>query len=256
MSTIKFPDVTAHFEDFMLHHSAEAFFFGNLTAEKADALANVAISVRHAYLEARAADEAVAPEANPHLEEWFVHNPVERIVALEVALAKNAILKKKSQSRAPTTGSVGGNAHLSPAMGRRRINGSVPPARSSLMSRPSLTSINTYTSMIGVSSQKQQQQQQADQLRIEEEETASCSDSRETDEPEQTTEFKVPPSGRQQNLFIVHNEIQSSSCVLFYWQYLQNTPGNSALLEAFFHLVREKLISHMKNTVRSVHYYC
>ena len=114
--------------------------------------------------------------------------------------------------------------------------------------RPSLTSINTYTSLMTGANK-------SDHLK-EETEDSVTNDNLFEEEAEVTTEFRVPLSGQQQNLFIVHNEIQSSSCVLFHWQFLENTPENSALIEAFFHLVREKLISHMKNTVRSVHYYC
>ena len=52
---------------------------------------NSNVIFRHAYLESRAAAEDVAPPTPPpHLEEWFLHNPVERIVALEDVLIKNA----------------------------------------------------------------------------------------------------------------------------------------------------------------------
>lgn len=63
-------------------------------------------------------------------------------------------------------------------------------------------------------------------------------------------EFKIPRSRLKQNLFIVNNEIQSSSCVLFYLQYLENYPENEALIETFLHLTRERLISYMKNKVQ------
>ena len=75
LSTVKFCDVLSHYEDMMLRHSAEAMLFGNLTSDEADVVANLAVGARHNYLEARAADEGVQPEVNPHLEEWYrVHS--------------------------------------------------------------------------------------------------------------------------------------------------------------------------------------
>ena len=71
LSTVKFCDVLSHYEDMMLRHSAEAMLFGNLTSDEADVVANLAVGARHNYLEARAADEGVQPEVNPHLEEWY-----------------------------------------------------------------------------------------------------------------------------------------------------------------------------------------
>ena len=42
--------------------------------------------------------------------------------------------------------------------------------------------------------------------------------------------------------------LDSTQSFLFL-QYLENTPKNAALVESFHNLVREKLVSHMKNTV-------
>ena len=40
-----------------------------------------------------------------------------------------------------------------------------------------------------------------------------------------------------------------STQYFLFLQYLENTPKNAALVESFHNLVREKLVSHMKNTV-------
>ena len=60
------------------------------------------------------------------------------------------------------------------------------------------------------------------------------------------TEIILPRSKNRQNLFIIHNEIQSSSCVFFYLQFTKYVPNYSALLETFFQTVRERLTSSMR----------
>ncbi len=56
-------------------------------------------------------------------------------------------------------------------------------------------------------------------------------------------------NGIAKNIVIVDNEVQSSSCVLFYLQCEKNLPEFSCKLELFYHLVREKLVTAMKTVV-------
>ena len=63
------------------------FFYGNLTLKQADAMSTSVIEARKEYLERIAFKRGVVTERNELLEEWFIANPAERIVALEKALA-------------------------------------------------------------------------------------------------------------------------------------------------------------------------
>ena len=54
--------------------------------KQADAMSTSVIEARKDYLERIAFKRGVVTERNEHLEEWFVANPAERIVALEKAL--------------------------------------------------------------------------------------------------------------------------------------------------------------------------
>ena len=65
----------------------QTFFYGNLTLKQADAMSTSVIEARKEYLERIAFKKGVVTERNEHLEEWFVANPAERIVALEKALS-------------------------------------------------------------------------------------------------------------------------------------------------------------------------
>lgn len=51
-------------------------------------------------------------------------------------------------------------------------------------------------------------------------------------------------------MFIVPNEVQASSCVLFYLQCGANTPATGAVLEIFSLLVRVRLNNAMKHEVQ------
>ena len=65
------------------------------------------------------------------------------------------------------------------------------------------------------------------------------------------TEYSVPqaehPDAR--NVVIVHNEIQSSSCVLYYLESATNNPKDAATVELFFHLVQVQLVTALKHVV-------
>ena len=65
----------------------KTFFYGNLTLKQADAMSTSVIEARKEYLERVAFAKGVVTERNRLLEEWFVDNPAERIVALEKALS-------------------------------------------------------------------------------------------------------------------------------------------------------------------------
>lgn len=64
----------------------QTFFYGNLTLKQADAMSTSVIEAKKDYLERIAFKKGVVTQRNEHLEEWFVANPAERIVALEKAL--------------------------------------------------------------------------------------------------------------------------------------------------------------------------
>ena len=51
LSTVSYEDVLSYADNFLLHHSVECFFFGNLTMNHAENLANIAIEARKKYLE-------------------------------------------------------------------------------------------------------------------------------------------------------------------------------------------------------------
>ena len=70
-----------------LFSETQMFFYGNLTLKQADAMSTSVIEARKEYLERIAFKRGVVTERNELLEEWFVANPAERIVALEKALA-------------------------------------------------------------------------------------------------------------------------------------------------------------------------
>ena len=61
------------------------------------------------------------------------------------------------------------------------------------------------------------------------------------------TEHQLPPD--RTHLFLINNEIQKSSCVLYYLQYCTNTPENNSVIETFFHLIRGKLVGYLKHVV-------
>ena len=70
-----------------LFSETQMFFYGNLTLKQADAMSTSVIEARKEYLERIAFKRGVVTERNELLEEWFLANPAERIVALEKALA-------------------------------------------------------------------------------------------------------------------------------------------------------------------------
>ena len=57
------------------------------------------------------------------------------------------------------------------------------------------------------------------------------------------------PEGRPDKILLIHNEVQISSCVLYYLQMGLNSPREGALIELFFNLVRVKLTAAMKRVV-------
>lgn len=58
----------------------------------------------------------------------------------------------------------------------------------------------------------------------------------------------ILPSGSS-NVFLIDNELESSSCVLFFLQFKANEPSNSAILDLLCSLIRPELISAMKHEV-------
>ena len=86
LRSVTLAKVHAYAEKFKLAHSVEAFFYGNLTLEQADAMSSKLVEARKAFLESASKARAVKmPEHLAHLEEWFLKDPAERIVVLEAA---------------------------------------------------------------------------------------------------------------------------------------------------------------------------
>ena len=296
LSTVKFEDVLVYIDKFLLSHSVECFFFGNLRMKGAERLTNIAIESRKKYLEERVENEKLQIDVNPYLEDWFLKNPIERIVVLEETLqSKGEMQGKQWRKLRNVLATMGGRKEVNngyqgdivievncddtngieqlkeppllkmnhvEAQQEHRLSGAATVA-----SGEKVSSIQTNHQISHNNSQLTSMEHQLST--IEEEEgkenrgklystTDDDDDENEGEDLEtkrggenklgnQTKiEFILPKSKNRQNLFIIHNEVQSSSCVLFYLQYLQNIPKHAALLETFFQIVREHLVSSMR----------
>lgn len=250
LSTVKFEDVLLYVDKFLLQHSVECFFFGNLTMPQAEKLANVVIDCRKNYLEDRVNTEKLKVKIDPYLEEWFLKNPIERIVLLENTLKKEDTshwgnVKKNLKEVAEAS------IDLSEAQSNNR--NVTEGAASHIREENDMNHFQESEPLINGF---------GDQLSTIEEEKGnnymySTTADENVDDQGKTTEniafdnpakneFILPRSKNRQNLFIIHNEIQSSSCVLFYLQYTQNLPKYAAILETFHQIIREHLISSMR----------
>ncbi len=67
---------------------------------------------------------------------------------------------------------------------------------------------------------------------------------------EHNQELRIPVGVVGQHVFVVPNEVQSTSCVLFYLQCGANTPASCAVVELFYHATRVKLQHAMKYAVQ------
>ena len=65
------------------------------------------------------------------------------------------------------------------------------------------------------------------------------------------TEYSVPKAEHydSRHVVIVHNEIQSSSCVLYYLECATNNPQDASTLELFFNLIQVRMITALKHVV-------
>ena len=242
LSTVSYEDVLSYADDFLLHHSTECFFFGNLAMSHAENLANITIESRKKYLEERVKYEKLQIDVNPYLEDWFQKSPVERIVVLEAALKKENDDSDKDQE------------------GNLLINGD-PSVQNMHPSSSQNIASNNSEEILDCGAATYVHGREAKLSTIEEEKdnnyhctTTDDDENGSQQENEQIVKFEnptkieiiLPQSKNRQNLFIIHNEIQSSSCVLFYLQFTQNFPKYNALLEMFYQTVREHLTSSMR----------
>ena len=214
LKEIEFSDLQHYADLFRVKCSIECMFYGNLTVSQADKMSNIVIDERMKFLEACVEQRKVTVRKNALLEEWFLKNPVERIVMAEEALLADL----------ETISVVTAN-------GNATRNGLQPNEEDDDELDSHENDDHDNTELV---------------KQIEEEEkkkkaSVFCYDQ----------ELKLPPVNNNNpgHVFIVHNEIQSSSCVLFYLQHKVNVPKNLAVLELFFTLVRQKLISNMKQVV-------
>ena len=85
---ITFAEISTFARTFLLENSTECFFFGSLSVERAEEMSTIVLDVRTKFLENLVDVEQAHVDKNPFLEEWFLTDPVERIVSLETALSK------------------------------------------------------------------------------------------------------------------------------------------------------------------------
>lgn len=209
-SSINFEQMMEFAHNFRLHNHQECFFYGNLTPKQADVLANTILEARKHFLEQLAEARNVQVESNSLLEEWFLKNPVERVVMLEKALIAKAQIKVDSQT----------------------MNGIQPQEDNPISSNRTLPEEKS-----AVTSPESNVNEKGDQ-------------GENPNSVDMNQEVRLQPTTNQIGyLFLVHNEIQSSSCVLHFLQFQENSPENHALLELFLHLVRVRLVSSMKYVV-------
>ena len=235
LSTVTYEDVLSYADDFLLHHSVECFFFGNLNLNHAENLANIAMESRKQYLEERVKLENLQVDIDPYLEEWFLKSPVERIVVLESALRKEDTSETKS-SDILNGGNSGIGSHEDIVH-----EGASDQAHESY-SKLSTIEEEKGTNLVGATTDDEESDGQKEEGKTK---WKLVKDKLGVINPTKV-EIILPISKNRQNLFIIHNEIQSSSCVLFYLQFTQNVPKNYALLEMFHQTVREHLISSMR----------
>ena len=100
---LKLAHVTRYASKFKLLHATEALFYGNLDQAQANAMATLVIEARKNHLERFVEESGVEVERNEYLEEWFIKNPVERIVALEGAV-KDHWEKARHERKVSTLG--------------------------------------------------------------------------------------------------------------------------------------------------------
>ena len=241
LSTVSYNDVLSYANDFLLHHSVECFFYGNLTLGHAENMANIVIDARKSYLEERVKLECLNVDVDPYLEDWFLKNPVERIVLLETTLRNDSTENEgniNSLESAVADDSLKQNSLL---------DAMITTQEADSLGRPILFHRNSSADKLST---------------IEEEKGNNSIVCNTTDDDDQVSlkedhkkqpisnptkiEIVLPSSKNRQNLFIINNEIQSSSCVLFYLQFSENLPCNMALLEMFHQTIREHLISSMR----------
>lgn len=117
MLSVTMDDVAEYTDRFRVLHFSECFFFGNVTKAQASKVSDDVIRARKRFLECLASRKRVEVERNEHLEEWFVSDPVERIVGLEKALMKRCmkgVTKSKKKGRRKKTQPLdveGGGGH-------------------------------------------------------------------------------------------------------------------------------------------------
>ncbi|XP_071749609.1 insulin-degrading enzyme isoform X2 [Lepeophtheirus salmonis] len=195
LKSISLSDVRHFALDFLDKHSLEAFFYGNLTLETANSMLNSLFEAKLNYLKMRAEGLGLNIDETPlpHLEEWFLKDPVQKIVLYE-----NAICKRRSAPNGVKYNPVDEGLYKN-----ANNNNESSTLASLLDSSPIIF--------------------------------------------QSIEEYKLPR--QSQNLCLVSNEIQSSSCVLFYLQYEIISPLNSIIIDLFHHLTRAKLLSYLKHVV-------
>ncbi|CAB4059390.1 IDE [Lepeophtheirus salmonis] len=195
LKSISLSDVRHFALDFLDKHSLEAFFYGNLTLETANSMLNSLFEAKLNYLKMRAEGLGLNIDETPlpHLEEWFLKDPVQKIVLYE-----NAICKRRSAPNGVKYNPVDEGLYKN-----ANNNNESSTLASLLVSSPIIF--------------------------------------------QSIEEYKLPR--QSQNLCLVSNEIQSSSCVLFYLQYEIISPLNSNIIHLFHHLTRAKLLSYLKHVV-------
>ena len=170
MNEINFDKVKRFADEFRVKCDVECFFYGNVDLKSASEMTSLLIAKRKAYLERVVEVKKInvaLPSHAKHLEEWFLKDPVERIVMIEDAFNKSS---------------------------------------SSLV----------------------------------------ADNPRETAKVRFNQDLELPLSGSSR-ILLIPNEVQSSSCVLNFFQYRCDVPEYSATIELFLHVTRSRLISVLRD---------
>ena len=253
LSQLTVDDLKKFAKEFLLKHHLDCFFYGNLTIEMANQMTDLIIDSRRQFLEHYSQYLEILQSNDDDqlvLEDWFRNDPVHCIIRLE-----DSIHAKLNQ----------------PPLEEEVVE--VPPEdvdQDQVLVEPGVSAIINVENGIDITKNTSLGVCPPQKIVVEVPKTTATDISNENTEDagknqEETThtsaadfeemieetEYSIPkaeyPDSR--HVVIVHNEIQSSSCVLYYLQCASNTPKDASTLELFFHLVQVKLITSLKHVV-------
>ena len=254
LSQLTVDDLKKFAKEFLLKHHLDCFFYGNLTIEMANQMTDLIIDSRKQFLEQYSQFLEILPSNDDQLvlEDWFRNDPVHCIIRLE-----DSIHAKLNQPEPEVVVEIPEDGNI---IQDQNQDIQLQDETSAFISVENGTDIHG-TNSLGVCPPQQNievemPKNHADLISNENIEDATDKiqekdDAKDFDEMIEETEYSIPkaeyPDSR--HVVIVHNEIQSSSCVLYYLECANNTPKDASTLELFFHLVQVKLITSLKHVV-------